>query len=405
VSVAHSITRLVVLAAALLALGGTGFEAAEGESAHSYRVHALASLGGTNSRGNGVNNWGLVSGFSNLADNLARRATLWFGEHAVDLKTLGGTNSSVAWSRQNDSGLVVGISQTGMLQTRTDGWSCRAFFPGPDRTKYTCVGFVWEWGRMRPLPTLGGDNGFAASANNRRQVVGWAEGTQADPTCTDPSDREFKGVLWDLGRNHTVELPAYGTDTASAATAISDRGQIVGISGDCDQSVGRRSARRAVKWENGTVTDLGNVGGDTWNTPTAITSRGDIIVGFANAPGADPDNPTFRAWLWTERSDIRCAKLPGTDICDLGTLDEGGTAEAWGVNHRGQVVGTSCPPTGNCKAFLWENGEMKDLNRFKGNYPDHLENAMDINALGHVVGRARTASGFVGFSASPKRRR
>jgi len=404
VSVAHSITRLVVLAAVPLALGSTGFETAEGDSAHSYTVHPLVSLGGTNSRGNGINNWGLVSGFSNLAGDAARRATLWFGGHAFDLDTLGGTNSSVAWSRQNDSGLVVGISQTGTLQTRTDGWSCRAFFPGPDRTKYTCVGFVWEWGRMRPLPTLGGDNGFAASANNRRQVVGWAESTQADPTCTNPSDREFKAVVWDLNRNHTVELSPYGTDSAGAATAISDRGQVVGISGDCDQSVGRRTARHAVRWENGTVTDLGNVGADTWNTPTAITSRGDIIVGFANAPGADPDNPKFRAWLWTERSDIHCAKLPGTDICDLGTLDEGGTAEAWGVNHRGQVVGTSCPPTGNCKAFLWESGEMKDLNRFKGSYPDHLENAMDINELGQVVGRARTASGLVGFSAVPKRR-
>jgi probable HAF family extracellular repeat protein len=236
-------------------------------------------------------------------------------------------------------------------------------------------------------------------------VVGWAEGTNADPSCIDPDDLEFKAVLWDLNRNQTIVLDPYGTDSASSATAISDRGRVVGISGDCDQSVGRHSARHAVLWESGSVRDLGNVGNDTWNTPTAITPRGDIIVGFANAPGASDENPKFRAWLWTEREDIRCAKLPGTNVCDLGTLDDGGTAEAWGVNHLGQVVGTSCPPTGNCKAFLWEDGEMKDLNRFKGSYPDHLENAMDINDLGHVVGRARTASGFVGFSAVPKPRR
>ena len=94
---------------------------------------------------------------------------------------------------------------------------------------------------------------------------------------------------------------------------------------------------------------------------------------------------------------------PGTNICDLGTLDPGGTAEAWGVNQRGQVVGSACPPSGPCRAFIWEDGEMKDLNRFKGDYPHHLENAMDINDAGRVVGRARVGTQFEAFSASPKR--
>jgi probable HAF family extracellular repeat protein len=211
-------------------------------------------------------------------------------------------------------------------------------------------------------------------------------------------------VLWDLSRKETVALPPYANDNAGAATAISDRGHVVGISGDCDQSVGRRTARHAVLWENGTVNNLGNVGADTWNTPTAITRHGDIVVGFGNAPGADVDAPMFRAWLWTERDDIACAKLSGTDICDLGTLDPGGTAEAWGVNERGQVVGTSCSPSGDCRAFLWEKGEMKDLDLLKGTYPHRLLNAMDINNLGQITGRARTSSGFEAFVATPKRR-
>ena len=403
----HPIPRLVVIASAALAMigYGTGFEAAEQDAEVTYKVQPLSSLGGNSSRGNGVNDWGLVTGFSNLTDDAARRATLWFHGHQIELRTLGGTNSSVAWSGQNNSGLVVGIAQTDKLQTRRDGWSCRAFFPAPDRAKYTCLGFVWEWGRMRPLPTLGGDNGFAARANNTRQVVGWAETTVVDPSCTFPDQLQFRAVLWDLHTNQTLELPPFDGDSSGAATAISDRGQVVGISGDCDQSVGRRTARHAVLWEDGTVKDLGNLGADTWNTPTAITKDGDIIVGFANAPGADPDDPGFRAWLWTERHDIACPKLPGTNICDLGTLDDGnGTAEAWGVNGRGQVVGTSCSPTGNCRAFLWENGGMKDLDLLKGNYPHLLLNAMDINNLGQITGRAQTSSGFEAFIATPKRR-
>jgi probable HAF family extracellular repeat protein len=178
---------------------------------------------------------------------------------------------------------------------------------------------------------------------------------------------------------------------------------VVGISGTCDQSVGRRSALRAVMWQNGTVKDLGTVGGETWNTPTAITRRGDIVVGFGNAPGASPDAPSFRAWLWTERTDLSCRKLPGTSLCDLGTLEEGGTAEAWGVNERGQVVGTACSPAGYCRAFLWEYGVMKDLETMKGTYPHRLLNAMDINSLGQITGRAMIdGTTFEAFVAIPR---
>jgi probable HAF family extracellular repeat protein len=405
--VTHPIARFVIMSAAALAVIGyaAGFEAAGQDAEVTYDIRPLSSLGGTSSRGNGINDWGLVSGFSNLEGNTARRGVVWFHDRKFQLDPVGGTNSSIAWSGLNNSALVVGITQTSKLQTRTDGWSCRIFFPGPDNTKYTCVGFVWQGGRVTPLPTLGGDNGFATSANNRRQVVGWAETTVADPTCMDPTQPGFLPVLWDLNKKETVPLPPFGTDTAGAATAISERGHVVGISGDCDQSVGRKSARHAVLWKNGTVRDLGNVGNDTWNTPTAITRRGDIVVGFANAPGAGPDELNFRAWLWTERDDIACAKLPGTDICDLGTLDPSGTAEAWGVNERGQVVGTACPPVGNCKAFLWEHGEMKNLNDFKGSYPHHLENAMDINNLGQITGRAITSTGREAVVATPSTRR
>lgn len=399
---------VIVLSASLGASGyGTGFTSIERDAERSYDVQPLPSEGGSVSRGQGVNDWGLVAGFSNQSGDAARRAVLWFAGEVFPLDTLGGTNSTVAWTGLKNSGLIVGIAQTDQLQSRRDGWSCRIFFPGPDALKYTCLGVVWEFGKKEPraLPTLGGDNGFATSANIRQQVVGWAETTMTDSTCVHPEDVQFKAVLWDLARNQTVELPSYGTDSSSAATAISDRGQIVGISGDCDQSVGRRSARHAVLWENGTVRDLGNLGADTWNTPTAITSDGTIVVGFANAADGTPDAPRTRAWLWTERDDIACTKRPGTDICDLGTLDGGeGTAEAWGVNDRGQVVGTSCSPTGYCRAFLWENGVMRDLNLLKGAYPHRLLNAMAINDLGQITGRAATGTGFEAYLATPVRR-
>jgi probable HAF family extracellular repeat protein len=408
--VRHPIAPVFILAAATLPVAaiGVGFDAAEPGAEVTYLISELAlpTPAGTHSRGSSINDGGVVAGYYNRSGDQAREAIVWLHGQPHPLGTLGGTNSSVTWPGKTKRSLVVGIAQTGIVQPRGEAWSCSAFFPGPDAATYTCLGFAWDTatGEMRELPTLGGDNGYAASANNRRQVVGWAENLVLDPeNCVLPQRLQFRPVLWDLDTKEMRELPLYPGDSSGAATGINDRGQVVGISGICDQAVGRHTARHAVLWENGTVRDLGNVGGDTWNTPTSITQRGDIVVGFASSPGDDPDNPGFRAWLWTERDDV-CLKLPGTDICDLGTLDVGGTAQAWGVNERGQVVGTACAPSGECKAFLWEKGVMTDLNHSKRGYVHHLENALDINNLGEMTGRALTSTNErLAFVAIPTR--
>lgn len=399
-------SRLAIVAATAIATVAYGapFEVANDHGAPEYKIRQLKGLGGTSSRANGITDWGLATGYSNLATG-ARRATLWFHGRPYPIEPLGGTHSSIAWSGANNAALVVGITQTNTPQSRADGWSCRAFFPGPDAATYNCVGFAWEWGHIHELPLLGGNNSFATSANSKRQVVGWSEIDQVDTTCVNAGELGFHAVMWDLNTDETIELLPFGNDSASAATAVSDRGHVVGISGRCDQSVGRESALRAVMWLDGTVRDLGNVGGMSWNTPTAISRRGDIVVGFGNAPGADPDTLNFRAWLWTERTDVKCQKLPGTNICDLGTLDPGGTSEAWGVNDRGQVVGTACSAAGFCRAFLWEKGKMKDLDQMKGKYPHLLLNAMDINNRGQITGRAMVSpTTFEAIVATPRGR-
>ena len=63
--------------------------------------------------------------------------------------------------------------------------------------------------------------------------------------------------MWDSGPPDQIhDLPLIPGDTSGAATAINDNGQIVGISGICDQAVGRHTAKHAVLWENGAVTDI-----------------------------------------------------------------------------------------------------------------------------------------------------
>ncbi len=367
------IARFVVLGSVLLAGVAYGKD---------YRVTNLPSLGGTVSRGNSIDDRGWVAGYSNLAGNQSRHATLWLKGSVIDLGTLGGPNSSVAWSVKNNRGILAGIAQTATPDPLGENWSCSAFFPAATATGYICLGFVWEDGVMRALPTLGGNNGFATGANNRGQVVGWAENTVHDPTCVPPQVLQFRAVVWGPGNGQIQELPPLPGDTSGAATAINDRGQVVGISGTCDQAVGRFTAAHAVLWDTGTVTDIGNLGGTTWNTPMAINQSGDV-VGFASQPGDDPDNPQLRAFLWTRRGGIQ----------NLGTLPGDVYSEAHGINEQRQVVGTSCDAGGNCRAFVWEDGVMKDLNALVApGYTGVLTTAQDINDRGEITGRAFVAS-------------
>src|SRR5262245_53942816 len=258
---ARSIASVLVPAATLAAglVFPADFHASDGgwraqtEKHVRYTVVHLSSLAGTSHRGNSINDEGWVAGFSSLAGNTSRHATLWARGFMVDLGTLGGPNSNVAWPVKNHIGLIAGIAQTNTPQPLGETWSCRDFFPGPDNARFTCRGVVWEWGRIRALPTLGGDNSFATGPNNLHQVVGWAENTVHDTTCEAPQILQFRAVVWGPGPDDVRELPPLpGTDdTSTAATALNDAGQVVGISGTCDQAVGRHSARHAVLWEQG----------------------------------------------------------------------------------------------------------------------------------------------------------
>jgi probable HAF family extracellular repeat protein len=389
------IARSIPLAALLLAAPVHGDSPAPRHRGQTrYQVTNLASLGGTSSDANSINDRGWVAGRSNVAGNQSRHAVLWRHGSLVDLGTLGGPNSAVLWPVKNVRGIVTGIAQTDEPDPLGENWSCAAFFPAATGTGFRCLGFKWEAGVMTPLPTLGGTHGFATGSNNRGEVVGWAENTVRDTTCEAPQILQFRAVVWGPRAGQIRELPPYGDDTVSAATAINDRGQVVGISGICDQAVGRFSAIHAVLWERGRVIDLGNLGGTAWVTPMSINQRGDV-VGFSNVSEEDGGDFVPRAFLWTRHGGIR----------DLGTLPGHVTSQALGINEWRQVVGQSCDADDNCLAFLWEDGAMIDLNRRAPGNDDLLISANDIDDFGRIVGQADDdeAVAIVGFVARPAR--
>ena len=383
---AHRLLVRSLLSVALLpaiALGGQA-----GAQVH-YHLTRLASLGGSSSTGNSINNRGWVTGRSNLPGNQARHATLWRHGSLTDLGTLGGPNSVVVWPVKNEYGIVSGIAQTSEPDPLGENWSCSFFFSAATSTGYRCLGFRWRDGVMTPLPTPGGTHGFAAGTNNRGQTVGWAENTVHDPTCVAPQVLQFRAVRWNL-QNAVVELPPLPGDSVSAATGINDRGEVIGISGICDIAVGQRSAIHAVRWTNGLANDLGNLGGNAWNTPTAINQAGDI-VGFANvSPGVD-FNP--HAFLWTAKGGIR----------DLGAVAGDVTSQASGINARRQIVGQSCAADGTCRGFLWQHGVMTDVQTLVKGKDVYITTVNDIDDAGRITGQGfDTLTGtYVAFEATP----
>jgi probable HAF family extracellular repeat protein len=344
-----------------------------------YNIVTLPSLGGTAGGANSINARGWATGNANEAGDNVGHATLWVnGSGVIDLGSLGrqSTNSAVAWPVKNDNGLIVGISDTDDDNPLGEAFSCWPFFTPGAPTGKICQGFRWANGVMEPLPPFpGGYNSYATGANNRGQIVGWAENGVHDPSC-DPTFQilQFRAVIWQPDGT-MQELPPLPGDSTSAATAINDLGKVVGISGACGIAVGGISAAHAVLWQNGVPIDIGNLGGHSWNTPTAINNHG-TVVGFSLLAGQDGTR-NFEAFIWTSATGIRALGMPAGDI----------RSEALGINDKDQVVGLSRAPSG-LRAMLWRNGTMTDLNRLALPGSPHLLYANDINDAGQIVGEA-----------------
>jgi probable HAF family extracellular repeat protein len=356
-------------------------------AAQSYDLTILQGLGG-GAAANSLNDRGWTAGVANNAGDTIGHAALWVGGSTpFDLGTLGGPdlNSAVAWPVKSNNGVIVGISDTDEDNPLGEAFSCWPFFAPGVPTGKICKGFRWEKGQMSPLPPFpGGYNSYATAANNRGQIVGWAENGVFDPTC-DPAFQllQFRAVIWSRNGQMQALLPLPG-DSVSAATAINDNGQVVGISGDCGVAVGGVSAKHAVLWENGVPTNLGDLGGHSWNTPTAINNHG-IVIGFS-LPLDQDGTLNYRAFVWTKESGVRkLDEMPGT-IRSI----------AYGLNEDGQIVGVSRTGVGR-RAVIWQTpvATIQDLNELVPPGSPILTIAADVNNDGKIAGYTATGLGFL----------
>ena len=360
--------------------------------AQTYQVRTLNGLGGA-AGANSLNNRGQVLGQANNETNTISHAALWTAGSVTpfDLGSLGGadTNSSTAFPVKNNRGLIVGISDTNEDNPLGEAFSCWPFFAPGAPTRKICKGFRWEGGLMTPLPPFGGGyNSYATGANNRGQVVGWAENGVHDSSCNTAFQiLQFRAALWEPN-GEMRQLPPLPGDSTSAATAINDKGQVVGISGACGVAVGDVSAAHAVIWENGVPTRIPDFGGHAWNTPTAINNDG-VVVGFS-LPAAADGTRFYRAFVWTREGGTKMLdQIPG-DV----------RSAAFGINEDGTIVGLSRTPGALLRAVIWQTPDapIKNLNDIAVTGSPYLLIGGDVNAGGEIAGF--TGDGFA-FLATP----
>jgi len=339
-----------------------------------YSVKDLGTLGGTLGVAEGINDRGLVAGTANLAGDQSTHAFLWREGVKTDLGTLGGVNSSEQWAVNDDRGLIVGAAETSAGDPANEDFCGFDADSGVPPTGLICLGFLWHDGVMTALPTLGGNNAQATGVNNRGQVVGLAETGTLDANCAAPQMFDIEAVIWGPQVGEIHALPPLPGDASSWATGINDGEQVIGMSGKCVSpnfnAHGGMVPQHGVIWENGAVTDLGNLGGTLTNFPFAINSKGQV-VGYSTLAG----DLHFHPFLWQKGV-----------MSDLGALPGDTDGLAFGLNNRGEVVGGSCTPT-TCRAFLWQDGVMTDVNTLvkPGSTPLYLVFGNDINSQGEIV--------------------
>jgi uncharacterized membrane protein len=317
----------------------TNLTTAQSASAATYGSPvALGALPGTTScYPSGLNNTGLIVGYCNSPDSVAR--PFLFDPTTRQMTELTGLSGATA---VNDAGTVIGHGDSGIngapaaLDTVHHTISLITGLPGVNAdltainnrglivggtTNATDIGGAFAYDlsthQVTELGTLPGETKATAMAvNDNGLIVG-----DSQPDHDASNSHAF---VYDL-RTHTMNaIGALPGDTQSQASAVNNAGLVVG------QSIGSILGVRAFIYDttSGTMTNLSQLFPNAINTiATGINDSG-VVVGYQ----VIGSNTVGFAYDTTSHTATDLGPLPG---------DYGSTAQ--GVNNAGTVIGFSNP--------------------------------------------------------------
>ena len=207
------------------------------------------------------------------------------------------------------------------------------------------------------LGTLGGslhNNEVATAVNERGQVVGYS-------TSMDGKDRHAF-----LHRRQDARYSEHSGGPSSEAYGINSSGDVVGFADTAEIDV-----HHAFLYSKGQMIDLGSLNGPEGKSWAFDINDAGTVVGVTENHALESSNG---------------------QMYDLGTPG-GPYSAALGINNRGDIVGESFPEsTGSVVAFLYRNGFMQNLGS-SVTCPGCSSGALNINSRGTAVGYMPTQVG------------
>jgi len=188
---------------------------------------------------------------------------------------------------------------------------------------------------------------------------------------------------WAAGQQNyaAVILPGLGEPSIGAALKINNAGQIAGWSNDSNGNP------HAVLWSPAPkggyyVQDLGTLGG-AYSYAYGLNDRGEVVGSATVATGEE------YAFFWRKGNMTNLGTIMTTPWPNHGWFT---LSQANAINNAGQIVGYSVVDESTIRAFLWQDGAMQDLGSL-GPVGNQRSHATDINNQGDIAGWSTTGWG------------